>query len=94
MKLIGLICIPHSPKGLGDTADTGSVSDFCKDEKDSQIEGNFFLHAESFDDLEVKSLVNEISRKRWKEIVSLFVNLFFRLINRLKKKRILLVNCY
>lgn len=65
--------------------DTGNVSDFCKDENDSQIDGNL-LYAEPIDDLGVKSLINEITGKKWKEIVSLFVDLVFRLINRLKKE--------
>lgn len=45
-----------------------------------------FLHVEPIDDLGVKSLVNEITGKRWKEIVSFFVDWVFGLINRLKKE--------
>ena len=45
-----------------------------------------FLYAEPIDDLGVQSLINEITGKKWKEIVSLFVDLVFRLINRLEKE--------
>lgn len=40
MELIGLL---HSGTGMGGgAADTGNVSDFWKDENNSQIDGNLF----------------------------------------------------